>query len=85
MRAAVPLLFDHATRDWRNVLPQVDVPTLVVGCEGSHVSIRSQEYVAEHVPGARLIIFPRTVASSHFPFLENPEAFNRTVGGFLGE
>ena len=33
----VPLLFDHCAQDWRDVLPRIDVPTLVIGCDGSHV------------------------------------------------
>ncbi|GAA1917766.1 alpha/beta hydrolase [Microbacterium aoyamense] len=81
--AGVPLLFDHATQDWRDVLPRVDVPTLVIGCEGSHVAPASQSFIAESIPGARTFIFSSDVANSHFPFLENPEAFNRVVEGFL--
>ena len=29
----MPLLFDHCAQDWRDVLPRIDVPTLVIGCE----------------------------------------------------
>jgi pimeloyl-ACP methyl ester carboxylesterase len=81
--AAVPLLFDHCTQDWRDVLSRVDVPTLVIGCEGSHVSPHSQRYIADRIPGARLHVFPSDVASSHYPFLQNPGAFNALVGEFL--
>ncbi|MFD9560993.1 alpha/beta fold hydrolase [Streptomyces sp. NPDC059994] len=83
--AAVPLLFDHCAQDWRDVLPRIDVPTLVIGCEGSHVHPDSQRFIAEQIPGARLHVFPSDVASSHFPFLENPAAFNAVVDGFLAE
>lgn len=81
--AGVPLLFDHCAQDWRDVLPRVDVPTLVLGCDGSHVSPRSQRFIAEQIPGARIHIFPTDVASSHFFFLENPAAFNAVVEKFL--
>lgn len=81
--ASVPLLFDHCAQDWRDVLPRVDVPTLVIGCEGSHVSPSSQEYVAKQIPNARLHVFPSHVANSHFAFLENPQAFNAVVEEFL--
>ncbi|WP_264924500.1 alpha/beta fold hydrolase [Streptomyces sp. A012304] len=81
--AGVPLLFDHAAQDWRDVLPRIDVPTLVIGCDGSHVHPRSQRFVAERIPDARLHVFPAGVANSHFPFLENPAAFNAVVGTFL--
>lgn len=83
--AGVPLLFDHCAQDWRDVLPRVDVPTLVIGCEGSHVHPDSQRFIAEQIPGARLHVFPADVASSHFPFLENPAAFNAVVEKFLAE
>ncbi len=81
--AAVPLLFDHCAQDWRDVLDRVDVPTLVLGCEGSHVDPASQRFIAERIPGARLHVFPADVARSHFPFLENPDAFNAVVDEFL--
>lgn len=81
--AGVPLLFDHATQDWRDLLPRFTVPTLVIGCEGSHVSVESQRYVAERTPDARLHVFGPDEASSHFPFLENPAAFNAVVTAFL--
>ncbi|MDQ0796513.1 alpha/beta fold hydrolase [Streptomyces sp. B1I3] len=83
--AGVPLLYDHCAQDWRDVLPRVDVPTLVIGCEGSHVSPASQQFIAGRIPGARLHVFPSNVANSHFPFLENPPAFNAVVETFLSE
>lgn len=82
--AAVPLLIDHGTQDWRDVVRGIRVPTLVIGCDGSHVPPDSQRWLAESIPGARVHVFPREVASSHFPFLENPMAFNAVVGAFLG-
>ncbi|MFJ9642182.1 alpha/beta fold hydrolase [Streptomyces sp. NPDC101206] len=81
--AGVPLLFDHCAQDWRDVLDRIDVPTLVLGCEGSHVDPASQRFIAERIPGARVHVFPADVASSHFPFLENPDEFNAVVGKFL--
>ncbi|CAL9283355.1 AB hydrolase superfamily protein YdjP [Streptomyces sp. enrichment culture] len=83
--AAVPLLFDHCAQDWRDVLPRIDVPTLVLGCDGSHVHPRSQQFIARQIPDAQLYVFPSTVANSHFPFLENPEAFNSAVDAFLSK
>lgn len=81
--AAAPLLYDHCAQDWRDVLPRIDVPSLVVGCEGSHVSPASQRFTAEQIPGARVHVFSPPVASSHFPFLQNPEAFNAVLSDFL--
>ncbi len=56
---------------------------MVIGCDGSHVDPSSQRYIAEQIPDARLQVFPTDVASSHFPFLENPSAFNAVVEEFL--
>ncbi|WP_405877942.1 alpha/beta hydrolase [Streptomyces sp. NBC_01136] len=44
---------------------------------------RSQRFVARRIPDAQLHVFPTDVASSHFPFLENPPAFNAVVEKFL--
>jgi pimeloyl-ACP methyl ester carboxylesterase len=79
----VPLLFDHCAQDWRDVLPRIDIDTLVIGCDGSHVDPSSQRYIADQIPHAQLHVFPADVASSHFPFLENPAEFNRVVEKFL--
>ena len=81
--AGVPLLLDHCAQDWRDVLPRIDVPTLVIGCDGSHVDPSSQRYIADQIPGAELHVFATDVANSHFPFLENPAAFNAVVEKFL--
>ncbi|MFD8988167.1 alpha/beta fold hydrolase [Streptomyces goshikiensis] len=81
--AGVPLLFDHCAQDWRDVLPRIDRPTLVLGCEGSHVDPHSQRYIAERIPAAELHVFPRESAASHFPFLENPDEFNTVLEKFL--
>jgi len=62
---------------------RIDVPTLVLGCEGSHVDPGSRRYIAEQVPGAELHVFGSDVANSHFPFLEDPAAFNAVVEDFL--
>ncbi|MEV7185008.1 alpha/beta hydrolase [Kitasatospora sp. NPDC093102] len=63
----------------RDVLGRIDVPAPVLGCEGSHVDPDSQRFVADRIPGARLHVFPAGVASSHFPFPENPGGFNAAV------
>lgn len=82
--AGVPLLFDHCAQDWRDVLPRIDIPALVIGCDGSHVSPDSQRYIAAHIPNAELHIFSTDVSRSHFPFLESPAEFNAVVTAFLG-
>lgn len=80
---ASTLLVDHAGQDWRDLLPRIDLPSLVIGCVGSHVTPTSQRYIAERVPGARLHVFDGNTAHSHFPFLEDPDGFNTVVDAFL--
>src|SRR4051794_41191413 len=62
---------------------RIDVATLVLGCDGSHVAPSSQAYIAAQIPDASLHVFPADAASSHFPFLENPVAFNAVIEQFL--
>jgi pimeloyl-ACP methyl ester carboxylesterase len=88
MRLASPhavgtLLFDHSVQNWTDVLPRIDVPTLVIGAEGSHVSTHSQRYIAGAVPDASAQVFTAAVASSHFSFLQNPSAFEEAITAFL--
>ena len=81
---AAALLLDHATQDWRDLIPRIDVPTLVVGGESSHVNPQSQKWIASQIRASRLEIIPAADRGSHFPFIENPALFNRLVGEFLG-
>ena len=51
--------------DIRDILPNIQVPTLVVNASGDPVSpIEGARYLAERVPGARLFEYPD---STHFP------------------
>jgi pimeloyl-ACP methyl ester carboxylesterase len=77
------LLLDHAMQDWRDVLPRIDVPVLVVGGEVSHVDAASQRWTAEHVPGAQLRVFTAAEGGSHFPFFEGPEHFAAALLEFV--
>ena len=56
--AMARLLWNHLTQDWRDVLPYIGIPTLVVGGTNSRiVSWRASEYTANTIPGARLELF----------------------------
>ncbi len=77
------LLLDHVMQDWRDVLPRVDVPSLVTGGEVSHVVPSSQEFNAAQIPGASLRIFSRAEGGAHFPFFEKPAPFAAVVKEFI--
>ena len=68
-------------RDYREVLPEIDVPTLV--CAGSDEkwrSVASVKYAAQLVPNARFELFED---SGHCITVEEPDLFNRVMGDFV--
>lgn len=57
------------------------MPTLVVVGENDLITTPNQaRTIAAGIPGARLVVFPRT---GHNPFVEEPAAFNALVRDFL--
>ncbi|MFN7277468.1 MAG: alpha/beta fold hydrolase, partial [Betaproteobacteria bacterium] len=76
---AARLLYDHATNDWRDVIPRIDVPTLIVGGKTSLVGWRSQEWMGTQIKGSRVVIFEEAEGGNHFMFMENPAKFNQLV------
>jgi pimeloyl-ACP methyl ester carboxylesterase len=81
---ASTLLYNHATQDWRDLIPRLQLPTLVVGGRVSVVPWQSQQWVAEQIPGARLEIFEEEEGGNHFMFIEGHEKFNAIVADFVG-
>ena len=81
---AARLLFDHATNDWRDVIPLINVPTLVIGGKASLVPWKSQVWIGNQIKGARTEIFEEADGGAHFMFIENPEKFNHLVKDFNG-
>ena len=81
--AAADLLFDHCLNDWRDVIENTRLPTLVIGGRKSIFSAESQEWIASVNPNARASIFEEDEGGGHFMFFENPNRFNAEVAGFL--
>ncbi|WP_255171128.1 alpha/beta fold hydrolase [Natrononativus amylolyticus] len=68
-------------REYRAVLPEIDVPTLVcAGTDEKWRSVASVEYAAELIPNARFKLFEE---SGHCLTIEEPEKFNRVVSDFV--
>ncbi|SPN99492.1 related to non-heme chloroperoxidase [Cephalotrichum gorgonifer] len=80
---AAALLIDHALRDWRDVLPRITVPTLVVAGNASIFPPAGIEWVASQIPGAEHYTFSSEEKGSHFAFWENSGKFNALVEEFL--
>src|SRR5450755_2204319 len=81
---AARLLFDHATNDWRDLIPAINIPALVVGGKASLVPWKSQVWIGKQIKGAKTVIFEENEGGAHFMFMENPEKFNRLVSEFNG-
>ncbi|WP_054312483.1 alpha/beta hydrolase [Mesorhizobium sp. 1M-11] len=80
---AAELLHDHCSLDWRSQIKTIRNNTLVIGGDLSIFPARSQSWVAEQIPGARLEICSEADKGSHFMFFENPDKFNALVRDFL--
>ncbi|MFQ1002331.1 alpha/beta fold hydrolase [Modestobacter sp. SSW1-42] len=74
------VMADHTRHDWRDLLPTLDLPTLVcVARQDAVFDWRGPAWVGEHVPGAYTEYFEE---SSHALMFDEPERFNRVVAGF---
>lgn len=71
------------TVDWRDLIPIITVPTIVVHGLGSMIPLECQQWIAASIPGARLATIPAEDGGSHFAFWENPERFSEIVARFL--
>lgn len=70
-------------RDATGRLSQLHIPVLVVhGTADPLIPIQNGRYLAEHIPGARLIEYPNT---GHIPIIERADDFNRDVLAFLAQ
>jgi pimeloyl-ACP methyl ester carboxylesterase len=67
--------------DARSVLPSVHVPTLVIHRTGDRTCrIEGGRYLAEQIPGARLVELP---GADHFPWVGDTESILREVERFV--
>jgi pimeloyl-ACP methyl ester carboxylesterase/class 3 adenylate cyclase len=66
--------------DVREVLPSIRVPTLVLHREEEFVPVAHAHYLAEHIPGARLVVLP---GADHIPFYGEGEGYAEEIEEFL--
>ena len=73
-----------AQRDARVIesLPGIAVPSLVVVGADDAPFLNASSYMAAKIPGAKLVTIP---AAGHAANIDQPEAFNAAVLGFLAE
>jgi pimeloyl-ACP methyl ester carboxylesterase len=70
-----------ASYDFRDRLPSIEDPTLIVwGRNDRIVSVKGADVYERLIPGSRKVIFEQT---GHVPMLERPARFNKVVSEFL--
>ncbi len=75
------IMADHTGVDWRDFLPTMKLPVLVtVGRQSKVFPWQGSAWVAENVPGAKVVFFEQ---SGHMPFYEEPEKWNKAVSDFV--
>ncbi|HEU4462039.1 MAG TPA: adenylate/guanylate cyclase domain-containing protein [Solirubrobacterales bacterium] len=78
---AIALMDLYREMDVRSILPAVDVPTLVLHRVGDRmISVDQSRYLAESIPGARLVELP---GDDHLPFAGDLDAILGEVEEFL--
>jgi pimeloyl-ACP methyl ester carboxylesterase len=76
-----PTLVKVVNEDLTPILPVIQAPTLILwGDRDQEVSRSAMEAMATQIPQSRLVVF---AGAGHFPFLDAPEEFCRTLREFL--
>jgi len=66
--------------DVRDLLPSIRVPTLVLHRQDEFIPVENAHYLAEHIPGARLVVLP---GMDHIPFYGDAEGYAEEIEEFL--
>jgi len=66
--------------DVRPILPTISAPTLIIHARDEVVPVQCGRYIADHIPGARLI---EVEGSDHAPWLADPDKVLTEVEEFL--
>ena len=66
--------------DVRPILPTITAPTLVIHARDEVVPVQEGQYIADHIPGARLL---EVDGNDHVPWLADPDKILTVVEEFL--
>ncbi|MCL1125879.1 alpha/beta fold hydrolase [Shewanella surugensis] len=77
------LFYSNAHQDWRDILPRINIPTLLIVGRASLVSVDSHKWLHQQIKGSQLVIFEKEEGGNHFSFIENPNKFNQIVDTFI--
>ena len=76
------VMADHTRHDWGDLLPTIQLPSLVLVARKDGVfPWQGPAHVGEAIPAAERMFFEER---SHALFLDEPEKFNETVRRFVG-
>ena len=79
---AKSMMCELARGDYRDVLPTIMVPTLVVFGEPGQLFLKGEfEYIAEHIPNSKLISFP----GGHGFYYADPNGMHEAMLAFIEE
>lgn len=80
-RVQSAIMTDHTNLDWRDLVPRITLPTLVlVGRKSRIFPWQGSAWVGERLPGARTVFFEE---SGHMLFYEEQDKFNEVVGDWV--
>ena len=78
------LLYNLCHTDWRDLVPRIKLPTLIISGRASFIPWKSQDWIHRQIQGSQFEVFEEAEGGNHFMFIENPEKFNRLVMEYLG-
>jgi len=78
------LMYNLCHTDWRDFIPRISLPTLIISGRASAMPWKSQEWIHRQIKGSQFEVFEESEGGQHFMFIENPEKFNRLVMEYLG-
>jgi len=80
---AAKLFYNNCTQDWRDVIPRINIPTLVIGGKASVVPWKSQFWIHEQIPNSKFVLFEEEEGGYHLMFMEGAGKFNKALLEFL--
>ena len=81
---AATLAYNNLHTDWRDLVPRIKLPTLIISGRASGIPWKSQDWIHRQIQGSQFEVFEEAEGGKHFMFIENPEKFNRLVMKYLG-
>ena len=78
------LLRDHLARDWRDIIPTIKIPTMILMGGASHfASSLLSNGLQDNIKGSELQVISAEENGTHGMHSANPKKFNKLVIDFL--